>query len=326
MTNHLSCDFIQEFKKHLSNMEVIEKLRLDINSIHLSPGPLKGDFYPSDVTYKASVADTHGNLSAFLLVSNPNGKMQVEQNVQRALRARQALGERLNWAVEPPIIRGFFNGISWALFHINYPLSHGRIKWILQRNLLGPAILKWLAGVLKKSWKKLPEQNIFTLFTDPLKTMVNDGDFSTDIRKCASNALDSLESGLWNPSVCLSHNDLWKGNIMVPLSYPDDLIKHDRGKLQSGSFRVIDWAGSSVEGIPFFDLIKFCRSFQLPVYYTRKAVSTHCGILDCSMREARFYLIAALALLGQNLDQFPRSAYLDLSYNLFNHMTAMGRF
>lgn len=310
---------MQDLKKQLSKMEVIEKLRLDVNSIHLSPGSLKADFYPPDVTYKSFVADIRGNPSAFLLFSNPNGKMQVEQNVQKALEARTVLGNRLNWVLEPPIITGFFDGISWALFHINYPLSDRRIKWILQRNLLAPAILNWLAASLKKSWKKLPEKKISTLFNEPVQAMVNNGDFSTDIRKCASDALDSLESGLWNPLFCLSHNDLWKGNIMVPSGSTDS----DTGRVHSGSFRVIDWAGSSVEGIPFFDLMKFCQSFQVPRYFTRKEILTHCRILDCNMRDARFYLIAALALLGQNLDQFPRSAYINLSHSLFNYITAM---
>lgn len=302
-------------------MEVIEKLRLDLNSIHPSPGSLKGDFYPSDVTYKSFVADTRGNPSAFLLFSNPNGKMQVAQNVQKALTARNALGNKLNWVIDRPIITGFFHGISWALFHINYPLYDGRIKWILQRNLLAPAVLNWLTASLERSWKKLPEQKKITLFVEPVKAMVNDGDFSTDIRTCVSEALDSLASGLWNPSFCLSHNDLWKGNIMVPS--PSGLKNPDTGKFQFNGFRIIDWAGSSVEGIPFFDLIKFCQSFQVPRYYTRKAILTHCRILDCNLRDARFYLIAALALLGQNLDQFPRSAYINLSYSLFNYVTPM---
>lgn len=319
MSHHFSSDFIQEFKKQLSKIEVIEKLKLDVNTIHLSSGSLKADLLPPDVTYKSLVADTMGNHSAFLLFSNPNGKIQVEQNVQKALKARSVLGNRLNWVIERPIITGFVDGISWALFHMNYPLSDGRIKWILQRNLLAPAILKWIAGSLEKSCKKLPIPNISTFFNGPVNQMVNDGDFSTDIRKCASDALDSLESGLWHPQLCLSHNDLWKGNIMVP----SGVTNTDRGRFYFSRFRVIDWAGSTVEGIPFFDLMKFCQSFQVPRYYTRKAILTHCRILNCNMREARFYLIAALALLGQNLDQFPRNAYIHLSHSLFNYMTIM---
>ncbi len=238
---------------------------------------------------------------------------------KKALEARSVLGNKLNWVIDQPIITGLFEGISWALFHMNHPLSHGRIKWILQRNLLAPAILKWLAASLEKSCKPLPGQTISAVFNGPVRQMINDNDFSTDIRKCASDALDALESGLWHPQFCLSHNDLWKGNIMMP----SRSINTERGKFYFSRFRVIDWAGSTVEGIAFFDLMKFCQSFQVPRYYTRKAVLTHCRILDCSMKEARFYLIAALARLGQNLDQFPRSAYIHMSHSLFNYMSAL---
>ncbi|WP_035238087.1 hypothetical protein [Desulfobacter vibrioformis] len=317
MSHHFSSDFNQKLKKHLSKIEVIEKLKLDINTIHLSPGLLKADLLPPDVTYKSFVADSRGCHSAFLLFSNPNGKMQVAHNVQKASEARSVLGNRLNWVIEPPIITGFFDGISWALFHMNYPLSHGRIKWVVQRTLLAPAILKWIAGSLEKSCQKLPAPKIAAFYNEPVKQMVNDDDFSPDIRKCASDTLDSLESGRWHPLFCLSHNDLWKGNIMVPSGSKNT----DKGKFYFSKFRVIDWAGSAVEGIPFFDLMKFCQSFQVQRYYTRKAILTHCRILDCSIKEARFYLIAALALLGKNLDQFPRSAYIHLSHSLFHYMS-----
>lgn len=301
-------------------MAVIEKLGLDINTIYLSPGLLTGGVHPPDVTYKSSVTDTRGTPSAFLLFSNPNGKMQVAHNVEKALTARHVLADKLNWVIEPPVITALFHGISWALFHINYPLSDGRIRWILQRNLLSPAILNWLTASLQKSRKTVSEQKMLTLFIEPVTAMVNDGDLSTDMQRCAADALDSLAAGRWYPSCCLSHNDLWKGNIMVP----SDLRTRETGKFHPGrGFRVIDWAGSRVDGIPFFDLMKFCQSFQVPRYYTRRAILTHCRILDCTMSDARFYLISALALLGQNLDQFPRSAYIHLSHSLFNYINAM---
>lgn len=82
-------------------------------------------------------------------------------------------------------------------------------------------------------------------------------------------------------------------------------------------FYIIDWAGSSPKGIPLFDVFKLCQSFQVPRFVIRRILKKHCALLDCELDDALSYLITALAVLGSNLNQFPRDAYMKLAKELF---------
>lgn len=343
--------FLEDLKQFISGLEAVRGLGLNLDKAHLSPGALKGDFYPADVTYKAVVHDRNGHPAAFLLCANPVGSNLVAENIDKALKSAARLGPGLNHVIDAPLCHGWFEGISWGLYRYNHPLATGKIGWALQRSVLGPAVLKWITGVVEKTWKRVPEKKMAHLLIEPLQILSRDTGFSGEIRRAAGDALNAASTGKWRPCLTLSHNDLWKGNVMLSTgtfsrerlalySHPPILtgakpLGHDCvsaygkkgaqsniGKSVGFDFKIIDWAGASIDGIPFFDLMKCCQSFHVPARSTRKLIRTHCEILNASPDHAALYLVSALALLGRHLDQFPRHAYLRLGHELFYLMKA----
>jgi hypothetical protein len=132
--------------------------------------------------------------------------------------------------------------------------------------------------------------------------MAGDDGINPDIRMAAQSGLARLSSGTWRPVTVLSHNDLWIGNVMLPLK------RHDRQKRSYG-FYLIDWAGVAPQGYPFVDLLRFAKSIGVPRMKVRAEVARHCGVLNCSTAEVLSYVLAGLAAIGYRSDQFPASRF-----------------
>jgi hypothetical protein len=88
------------------------------------------------------------------------------------------------------------------------------------------------------------------------------------------------------------------------------------GEKKGSKFYIIDWAGSSVNGFAFFDLMKLSQSFKYPKVYSRQVIMKHCKTLGCSAEDAMSYLLGAIAGLGRNLGYFPRHRYVEMSVEL----------
>ncbi len=274
---------------------------LDLSRVRVSAGDIKGDFYPADVTFKAVIPDGHGRGRAFLLVSNPAGPTLVAQNVHNAEQIRTRLGNSLGSVIDLPLARGDVDGISWALFSYNTPLTSHRIGWVIQRTWLTPFVLSWLTRAMDQTRIPMTDEASRIRLTLALERLAGEPDLDSYIRNTGQAARKFLDAGQWHPVCCVSHNDLWQGNIMVP---------------PRGRFRIIDWAGAREAGLPFFDLVTFCRSFQVPRQMAQIILVRQCRVLGCSREEAGFHLVAALAVLGDHLDRFPRPAYLRLCHDM----------
>jgi hypothetical protein len=245
--------------------------------------------------------------AAFILCSNPLGKTLVKENVEKARTAKALLSAPHDRIIDLPFLSGDVQGVSWALYDLNIALSQSRGAWQAQKRLLTPVVGRWLTDVLETTGKPVSHRDLSSKIISPLEGLCREKAFSEEMTKAAADALKRIESGAWKPCTALAHNDLWRGNIMRPPRTP----------VFTRQFRVIDWAGSDVSGIPFFDLFKFLQSFTVPRRDGQKLIQAHCNLLECSPMDVTSYLLTALGVLGQNLNQFPHHAYVNLARGLY---------
>jgi hypothetical protein len=298
---------LEALKQTLSGMDEIHRRRLAIEQMILDPGPMKNNYYPIDVTYKGVITDQNGTPAAFILCANPIGKTLVKDNVEKARAAKALLQAPHSQVIDLPFLNGDVQGISWAIYDLNTPLTRNRWIWQLQKRLLTTLVGKWLIDVVDQTRKTIPDKERTPAIMSPLESLCRENSFPREMVKSAEDAITRLESGAWNPCTTLAHNDLWRGNIMLP----------PNARVFTRQFRVIDWAGADTCGIPFFDLFKFLQSFTVPRAHGKKLIQSHCDILECRPMDATGYLLAALGVLGQNLNQFPHHAYVNLAKGLY---------
>ena len=123
-----------------------------------------------------------------------------------------------------------------------------------------------------------------------------------------------LTAGVWVPRSVLAHNDLWKGNVLLPR--PRSNMARSRHR-----FVLIDWAASDTRGFAFYDSLRAGLSLSVPKVAMRRALLHHCRVLQSDPQDAHSYLLAALADLDRNRECFPEDRYLVLAHHLHHALT-----
>lgn len=308
MTESQLINLLEDLKKDVINREEIRHLEAETDKSPFLPGTISKEDEPADASYKSLINNIHGQPVAFLICSNPVNTELVSRNVEKSRQAGQVLNPELRSVIQTPVLEGTYETLSWALFSVKRPLADNKWHWMRQKILLAPHLSKWLTDVIRDSKRDVDERNINEALISPLMELAADQQFPSDVRKAVERTIKRLESGLLTPMFVLAHNDLWKGNVMLP-------GPNERGK-ERQKFYIIDWAGSSTKGFAFFDLVKLSRSFKYPNIYTRRIIVKHCEILGCDVDDALSYLLAAIASLGRNLEYFPRHRYVEMSVEL----------
>jgi hypothetical protein len=82
-------------------------------------------------------------------------------------------------------------------------------------------------------------------------------------------------------------------------------VQRRRGDAVAPPFRVIDWAGGSVAGAPFYDLVRLCLSLNTGRRRLRRELLAHATLLGCQPADSRHYLCVALGDLARHLGEWP---------------------
>jgi hypothetical protein len=112
------------------------------------------------------------------------------------------------------------------------------------------------------------------------------------------------------------HNDLWKGNILLPSSGDEDE--------QAFPFFVIDWRGSRIDGFPLFDLVRLSMSLKFSARELRQELIHSCQSLGCEFSDAPCYVATALGEIASRRDQFPVQAFLGMAEHCFVKLRSTG--
>ncbi|MDM8543411.1 phosphotransferase [Desulfococcaceae bacterium HSG9] len=311
----MNSSLMNALKKNAAEHEAIRHLRLDTEkTLFLEDGSDVAD-QPADASYKAVFINTDGAPAAFLLASNPKSCDLIARNTAKARLARHKLNNSLGTVILTPIAESRFQGLSWAIFPLKRLPAEKGWAWRYQKLMLTPQLLGWLAGVVGHTKRALTSEDAGQRLCEPLQKLATDRQFSSGIRSAAQKALARYEQGLWKPQTVLVHNDLWKGNILLPLS--------EERRKKYPEFYIIDWAGSNSVGFPFFDLMKLMHNLGLPGIVMRQVIKKHCRVLNFELEDAMSSLLAAIADLGEHLEYFPRPRYIAMATELIECLASV---
>lgn len=257
----------------------------------------------ADNPSKSYVLDAIGQRNGVLILSNSVSPDLVARSVAKAREARQELGETLGSVILEPIRENVFEGCSYALWPLQRALSTSRIPRFVQKACIRRRVLHWLEAATTRTVRSdLAPERVRSLYVDPLTRILDDVRFSDGLRSASSHALSDLDSGALTPLTVLQHSDLWLGNVLLPL-------RRNTRSLNPHGFFIIDWGGATLTGHPFLDLLRFSMSSRLSRVRLRSELAAHCRILACTSEHAVSYTVAALGVIGMNLEHFPEGRY-----------------
>lgn len=305
MTDAKVPDPVEALRKHVATGEEAKHAGIVLENSPFLPSALSLEDAPADASFKAIFKNADGEPKLFLLCSNSLNPDLIARNVAKARDAKELLGVPLGDTIQMPLKEDRFEGLTWALFTLNQPLSNDPWRWRWEKARLAWPVTTWLTNVVRKSKRPIPDHDLAQTAIAPLNAFAENEGFAMDFRKQANLAIKRIESGSWQPQTILAHNDLWKGNVMLP--GPDDPGNN------ATKFTIIDWAGSSTGGFAFFDLMKLARSFKFPGLFTKQIIRKQCAVLECAEKDIMGYLLAALGALGMNLENFPPRIYVQMA-------------
>jgi len=259
-----------------------------------------------DAPPKFYLRDESNRTTGFVLCSSPLAPDLIGRGAQRARAAREALGPELGEVVLTTTHVGSVDGLSYALLPYCDPISSNRIVRHFQRRRLGTRLLEWLASATKHTATQVCDADFKSSWPRALERIARE----KFAREIAPEWSCQLAEGSWRPKSVLAHNDLWIGNVLRAPS------------TARWPFVMIDWLGSDVHGVPFFDLIRIAESLGITPETLKKQIDIHCDLLACDIPHAGVYLLAALGRVGLNLEQFPPARFTAMAESCWRTFTA----
>jgi hypothetical protein len=213
--------------------------------------------------------------------------------------AKARLSSRAGSVIELPMVEGKYGARSYALWRVRTPLSSNRLRLRIQKELLAVSVSRWLAEVATETLHPghAGESVAF------IERLLSVSGLSSAIRASAEACRLGFLSGEILPLRVLQHGDLWLGNIL-------------KAPTLTG-FRVIDWAGASPEGFPFFDLVKFGCSIGASATEFRHLMENYSNAVHGSPAMALPSVLAGLGRLHQELEYFPEQRFVALCEQKF---------
>jgi SAM-dependent methyltransferase len=252
----------------------------------------------ADVTHKFILA-SGGSQRLILILSNPVSPELVQRNVQRMRMVKARLSHELGSVIELPVVEGIYGRRTYAIWKMRTPLSSHRLALALQKRLIAPSIVRWLRDVAAETLHRGDAQQ-YAAFVERL---CNVQGLSDAVKASAQVCRRAFLDGSVAPYSVLQHGDLWLGNVL-------------KTPTKTG-FMIIDWAGATLEGLPFYDLVNFGCSIGASAKKTRGLMEKYRRAVPCDSGMAMSYVLAGLGQLHQHLEHFPESRFIALCEQKF---------
>jgi hypothetical protein len=265
-----------------------------------------------DTTLKFLALDWMRRHFVVVVCSPPVTPDIVAQNLVRKETARKVLGS-LGGQILRPLGSGRVYDLSYAILPYCRPLSSKRVLWAVQRLWIRPRVLAWLREASRITMDRPSEDELEDAFFVRLRWVADEERLPDALRRAAADALRRLETGSWQPRVCLMHGDLWKGNVLLA-----------PGSKSWRNFVLIDWPASLVRGYAFYDLVRLGSSMGLRGRSLARELRAHCGIFACDLIDARSYLMAAIGHIGMDLGEIPFEEYEKWAVEWLDYLRSTG--
>lgn len=297
---------LEEMRRELSG--AIETALRDETG--LEPGALGIEYLcdPKEVAddpAKLLVQDATGRKRAVVLVSSPVDPELVGRGMRIAAEARARLEPGLREAILEPLGEGRLGPCSYTILPYRRPLPDGPLARRLWRRAIRAGVLDWVAGVARTTRRDVPEARIGEAIEAPLEHLSRLETMPVDVREAAGRSLEAFRGGGWKAVSVLMHGDLWEDNLL--------LAANASWFGPTSAFVVIDWPGATLDGYPFYDLLRISRSMRVGAPGIRREVQRHCDSLGLGADGAMGHLLACLGQIGLHLGHFPMDMYVDMS-------------
>lgn len=260
----------------------------------------------SDNPVRFLIRDNTKRPVAVLALSQPSAPAYVAEEIGKARSAKHALGRELGAVILDPIYLGELDGLTYSVTPWRQPVSSSRWLRRVQTAMLAPSLFRWLRRAVEATVTAPPEREFAHQFVEPLDHIATHPQVNEHIRRRASDAIDRLLSGDWQPRHVLDHQDLWLGNVLL------DSPSHSVAQGLTRRFVIIDWRGANQRGYGVYDLLRLANSTGIGRRRLAREVHRHCEILGCALSDSVSQLLAALGHLGMNLECFPVDRYVAL--------------
>ncbi|MEE3325862.1 MAG: hypothetical protein VX252_00835, partial [Myxococcota bacterium] len=207
----------------------------------------------ADNPIKLAIRDRGGQCLGILQWSPPAAVQAVANAVRLAEAARRRLGDDLGSVVLAATLEGEFQSRTFALYPWMGVLSDRRILSRLHNWRYAGSIFNWLSEVCGSSFSPLPEADYPTRVVSSLEQLAGESGLVSSTRDSVVASLGAVESGAFQPRVGPVHNDLWRGNVLLPQGGSGP-------RSERWPFFLIDWGASTLAGFPLWDLLRILRS------------------------------------------------------------------
>lgn len=256
----------------------------------------------ADHCEKLIAHDSAGDPAAFIVISPRAHPGAVLDACARARAAHEQLQGAVAEAVLLPWRVGEADGLSFSVTEYALPLGGHDLLSRFRRRSAGRRAIDWLHHVASQTVVDVPDADIESRVAAPLRRLAADAELPASVRAGGREALAALDAGHWRPRQQLAHNDFWWNNLVRPAT-----------PARSGWPYVIDWGGAAVRGFPMFDLLRMSHSLRLPARAFARQLRRGAEAIGGEPAQASHHVLAALAGLGDNLGQWPKAQYAQVS-------------
>ena len=229
-----------------------------------------------------------------LIVSAAVSPLLVKRATDRQKEIRALLPQSVAEPIELPILEGYSENKSYAVFLKRRSFSTNKVRRKIERVLVAPRVYRWI-GQLAVHTAKPSDASIIVANLDRLQTIPG---LSEETRRAAAGGCAEFRLAKIPSLQVAQHGDLWTGNIL-------------RASSRTG-FTIIDWAGGRPDGAPFFDLVTFGLSIRTFRSRLAREIIKYSHLVGCAPQHALSYWLGGLGALYKELEFFPEDHFIKM--------------
>ena len=261
----------------------------------------------ADMTYKYRVSIGSARDAYFVHLSPKPFPAVISDTFARARAMAEHLGAVSGSRVLLPVWESALDGRSFAVTRTVQRISSRRLLKNLQGFCLGRHLFDWLVQAVRETRREVGSDVPGT----HLQRLIDMTQLDSRIRRAASVSQELFLSSRLRSFTAFNHRDLWTGNVLYEAGFPR--------WLPTSRIAVIDWGAATLDAAPGYDAAKFALDARIPHWYARARFADMARVLECRPDEFPHYVLASMAALACNLDNWPEAAFRVTCEQTFDH-------
>lgn len=207
----------------------------------------------------------------------------------KATSIYERLPKELSVHIGVPIFLGSIEGRTYIVSKWGKRLSENRVIKKIEYPVWKSLITKWINQAASCTKVACTTEQAGAHVEEQLQFLQNIEDIPPWIRKATKEAQSAYLRGDWKPFYAFEHNDIWRGNILLP-----------PGPLGYKKFEIIDWGSATLNGYGVSDMINIDRLIKVRAAEKKKLLSDLATSLRISPKEMLYQNLACAGNHGLN--------------------------